>query len=336
LSVLLNSEQVRRALTHEGRTLYAAVDVVAALSGARQPAEFWADLKVREPALAAICQPLSFAMSADTPPVTLDAVDVEGVLRLVQSIPTARAERVRRWLAQTARERLEEEKNPELAVLRTRRLYESKGYSRRWVDKRLRGVSARQELTGEWFKRGATESDQYRALTNTLMKGAFGKDVEEYRRHKNLLRTGENLRDHMTDLELALTALGETVAVELHRDHDSRGYEKLESDARAAGEIVARTRDEIEARSGRPVVQSGNHRDGWSGGRRRGSKPAARVAPYRARTKQSLRRAGAFSLSPVPRGDGRGEGLAANEENMPLTPNLSGRVQGRGDNGACR
>jgi DNA-damage-inducible protein D len=276
-NVLLNSEQVRRALTQEGRTLYAAMDVVAALSGSRQPAEYWADLKVREPGLAAITQSMHFAPDADAQPVTLDAVDLEGVLRLVQSIPTARAERVRRWLAQTSRERLEEENNPELAVMRTRRLYESRGYSRRWVDKRLRGVSARQELTGEWFKRGATESDQYRALTNAIVKGAFGMEVEDYRRHKNLFKTGENLRDHMTDLELALTALGETVAVELHRDHDSRGYAQLEADAHAAGDIVARTRDEIEARTGRPVVQSGNHRDWWAASRRRAPKPARRV-----------------------------------------------------------
>jgi hypothetical protein len=277
-AALLNGETVRRVLTQEGRTLYAAVDVVAALSGSRQPAEYWADLKLREPALAGLSQAISFSPDAEALPVTLDGVDIEGVLRLVQSIPTARAERVRRWLAQTARERLEEENNPELAVMRTRRLYESKGYSRRWVDKRLRGVSARHELTGEWFKRGATESDQYRALTNMLMKGAFGMEVEEFRRHKHLFKTGENLRDHMSDLELALTALGETVAGARHRDHDSRGYEALGADARDAGEIVARTRDEIEARTGKPVVQSGNHRDWWTGSRRRVARLAKRAA----------------------------------------------------------
>jgi hypothetical protein len=253
--------------------MYAAVDLVEQLTGSRQPAEYWGDLKLGEPVLATLCQPMSYAATADAEPVTLDVVDVEGVLRLVQSVPTARAERVRRWLAQTARERLEEEKNPELAVMRTRRLYESRGYSRRWVDKRLRGVSARHELTGEWFKRGATESDQYRALTNALMKGAFGMEVEQYREHKNLFKTGESLRDHMSDLELALTALGETVAVALHRDHDSHGYDRLEADAVAAGEIVAKTRQEIELRTGQPVVQSSNYRDGWARSRRRQTKP---------------------------------------------------------------
>ena len=112
------------------------------------------------------------------------------------------------------------------------------------------------------------------------MKGAFGMDVEAYRNFKNLYKTGESLRDHMTDLELALTALGETVAVELHREHASSGYEQLEADAAATGEVVARTRQEIEARTGRPVVQSGNHRDwGRAGGAGRSSGPG----PWRGR-----------------------------------------------------
>ena len=264
---LLNGEHVRR-VQHHGRTLYAAVDVVAALGGSRRAAQYWTELKANEPALAAVATSVMFPAIDGADPVQTDALDLEGVLRLAQTIPSAKAERVRKWLAQTACERLEEEKNPELAVVRTRRLYEQKGYSRRWVDKRLRGVSARHELTGEWFKRGATESDQYRTLTNSLMKGAFGMEVEQYRQFKHLDKTGENLRDHMTDLELALTALGETVAVALHRDHDSRGYDQLAADAAAAGEVVARTRQEIESRTGRPVAQSVNHRDWWSGRRR--------------------------------------------------------------------
>jgi hypothetical protein len=276
LNTLLGGERVRRT-QQEGKLLFAAVDVVATLANARQPAAYWANLKTREPALADVVVQVPFGTAVEGgEPVVLDAVSIEGVLRLVQSVPTAKAERVRKWLAQTARERLEEEKNPELAVVRTRRLYEQKGYSRRWVDKRLRGVSARHELTGEWFKRGATDAEQYRALTNALMKGAFGMEVEQYRQFKHLYKTGENLRDHMTDLELALTALGETVAVELHRDHDSRSYEKLEADVVAAGEVVARTRSEIEARVGRSVVQSGNHRDWWAGRQRKAATPRLR------------------------------------------------------------
>ena len=232
---LLEGDAVRRAEQGEA-TVYAAVDVVAALADTRDPAQFWADLKLREPVLAGLAESAEFA-GADGQPEAVEAVRLDGVLRLVQSIPSAKAERIKQWLAQAARERLEEAENPELAVLRTRKLYEHKGYSPRWVDKRLRGVSARQELTGEWFKRGATESEQFRTLTNELMQSAFGLDVEGYRRHKNLFKTGENLRDHMTDLELALTALAETVAVNLHRDRGSQGFEQLAAAAQDAGEI---------------------------------------------------------------------------------------------------
>ncbi len=263
-----------RHVQHEGRTLYAAVDVVAALTNAGDAPGLWVHLKKQEPALRDICEAVVFPGEQQSLPamgeaLATDAVDLEGMLRLVQSISSPRAERLRRWLAQSARERLEEAENPELAVLRTRRLYEQKGYSRRWVDKRLRGVSARHELTGEWYKRGAKESDQFRALTNDLMRGSFGMEVEEYRRHKNLFKTGENLRDHMSDLELALTALGETVAVELHRERDSRSFDQLLSDARDAGDVVSRVRQEVEGRLGKPVVQAGNHRGWWAGSRRR-------------------------------------------------------------------
>lgn len=135
---LLNGEQVRR-VQHEGRTLYMAVDVVAALGVSRRAEQYWTNLKDQGPAVAAAVTQVSLAATDGMTPIAVDAVDLEGVLRVVQSIPSAKAERVRKWLAQTARERLEEETNPELAAMRTRRLYEQKGYSRRWVDKRLRG-----------------------------------------------------------------------------------------------------------------------------------------------------------------------------------------------------
>jgi hypothetical protein len=237
-----------RQTNRDGRTLYAAVDVVAALTNPSDAAGTWSELKRHEPAVAALCVAVVFddgqqqALPQVEEAVATDAVDLEGMLRLVQSVHSSKAERLRKWLAQSARERVEEAENPELAVLRTRRLYEQQGYSRRWVDKRLRGVSARHELTGEWFKRGATESDQFRVLTNDLMRGAFGMEVEEYRRFKNLFKTGENLRDHMSDVELALTALGETVAVELHRQRNSRSFEQLDADARDAGDMVSRVR----------------------------------------------------------------------------------------------
>ena len=276
LKALFDGAQVRRVY-HDARTLYAAVDVVAVLADTQDATQYWTDLKLREPSLADIVEQIDFPSAGGRPAEPAEALTMDGLLRLVQSIPSRKAERIKRWLARSARERLEEAENPELAALRTRKLYERKGYSPRWVDRRLRGASARHELTGEWFKRGATDGEQYRGLTNDMMRAAFGLDVEGMRSFKHLKRTGENLRDHMSDLELALTALAETVAVNLHRTRGSRGVDKLAADAKDAGEIAAETRLAIEARTGQLVVTPGNHRAWWMGrqSRKRGGRAVA-------------------------------------------------------------
>jgi hypothetical protein len=271
LRALIDGTQVRR-IDRDGRVFFAAVDAVAALADTREPEQIWVDLKRRELALAHLIESIEFV-----PTEIVEAVQLEGLLRLIQSIPSRKAERLKKWLARSGRQRLEEAENPELAVIRTRKLYESKGYSPRWVDKRLRGVSARHELTGEWFKRGASESEQYRALTNEMMRSAFGTDVEGLRRFKGLHPTRENLRDHMSDIELALTSLAETVAVNLHRTRDSHGVEQLAADAKDAGEIVAQTRQAIESRTGKPVVTPGNYRSWWASRRPSRLKRAGRA-----------------------------------------------------------
>jgi hypothetical protein len=267
LRKLLAGHDVRRHHVG-GRLLFAAVDIISALAETGDPEQYWFDLKQREPQLANLVESAGSQAGA-TLPGEVEWIPLEGVLRLVQSIPSPKAERIKQWLARSARQRLEEAENPELAVIRTRKLYESKGYSPRWVDKRLRAVSARHELTSEWFKRGASESDQYRALTNEMMRGAFGTDVEGLRRFKGLHPTRENLRDHMSEIELALTSLAEAVAVNLHRTRDSHGAEQLAADAKDAGEIVAETRQAIESRTGKPVVTPGNYRSWWASHRPR-------------------------------------------------------------------
>jgi hypothetical protein len=162
---------------------------------------------------------------------------------------------VKRWLAESAVQRIEELENPELTVLRMRKAYEEQGYSPKWIDKRLRGISTRQEVTSEWARRGVSESDQYRALTNAIMDGAFGMDVERLRRYKNLQRPTQNLRDYMSDLELVLTSLGETAAVALHRNRGSSGFEELMADATEAGRIAGAARTQIEQGSARRSVR---------------------------------------------------------------------------------
>lgn len=254
---LLNSELIRRT-EQEGRTFYVAVDLVAALSDSRHPDELLADLQGREPQLARLLETVKNPAS-DADQATLQVVDLAGAMRLIQSIPSVKAERCKHWIAEAARQRIEEQENPELAILRTRKLYEHKGYSRPWVGKRLRGIGSRHEVTREWARRGAVESDDYRQLTNELFQAAFGMNVQDYRASKGLnRRPGANLRDQMTDAELMLTALGESAAAILMRQRDSQGMDELITDARDAGELVARTHSDLQSRSRRPAAALGS------------------------------------------------------------------------------
>jgi hypothetical protein len=244
----------------DGQMWYSAVGVVAVLTDSEHPGATWATIKDREPSLARMMSHVIFESNNDTTQQQHEAIGLDGVLRLIQAINSPRAEKLKLWLAETAAQQLEEAENPELALLRARQLYQQRGYSRRWIEKRLRGVSARHELTGEWFRRGAHESDNFRQLTNELMHAAFGMDVEQYRRHKGLTGTTQ-LRDHMSDLELALTTLAETTAAVLHRDHESQGIDQLRSDVQHAGQIVAGTIADIERRGGKPVVHPARRRN---------------------------------------------------------------------------
>lgn len=233
IQALLEGDAVRRAQQVDGSTLYAAVDVIALLADATSAAELWEQIKQREPNLS---KQVRFAEFTGTP-ATSDGLPLEGVFRLIQSLSSPKAERLKTWLAESARDRLLESENPEMLALRARRLYEQKGYSRRWIDKRLRGVSARQEMTSEWYRRGIKQGEQFRELTNQFMRRGFGMDVERYRRYKSLIGTSQNLRDHMSDLELALVALGETVAVGLHQARGSNSFEQLAADSIDAGKM---------------------------------------------------------------------------------------------------
>jgi prophage antirepressor-like protein len=254
---LLNDGRIRR-VHHEDHTYYCVTDLIRVLTETEYPDEYWADLKKREPALGAIEEWME--VEKDGAGETIPAVDAAGVYRVVQSITSPAAERVKRWLADSAIGRLEEMENPELTVLRMRKAYEEQGYSPKWIDKRLRGISTRQEVTSEWARRGVSESDQYRALTNAIMDGTFGMDVERLRRYKNLQRPTQNLRDYMSDLELVLTSLGETAAVVLHRNRGSSGFEELMADATEAGRIAGAARTQIEQGSARKPRRRESHR----------------------------------------------------------------------------
>ncbi|HTP64038.1 MAG TPA: Bro-N domain-containing protein [Geobacteraceae bacterium] len=243
----------------EEKWYFSIVDVVGALTGSPDPKDYWYRIKKREKVsgleLSTICRQLKLE-SADGKKYLTDCADTEGLLRIIQAIPSPKAEPFKLWLAKVGYQRLEEIENPELSMARMQELYEKKGYPKEWIDKRLRGIAVRQDLTDEWKNRGAGSNTAFAILTNEIMQGAFDLKVEEYKTVKGLER--ENLRDHMNDIELILTMLAEATTTKLHRDRDSQGFEPLKKDAKDGGAVAGRTRKDIEKQSGKPVVSSEN------------------------------------------------------------------------------
>lgn len=257
---LFESKQIRSVWDEKAQTWYfAIVDVVSVLTSSIDSGAYWRKLKERLKKegneTVTNCHSLKM-IAADGKQRLTDVADVEQLLRLIQSIPSPKAEPFKQWLARVGYERLEEIENPELSMERMQALYEKKGYPKEWIDKRMRGIAVRQDLTDEWKNRGAQTSLEYAILTNEIMQGAFNLKVDEYRQVKGLAR--ENLRDHMTDIELILTMLGEATTTKLHRDRDSQGLEPLKKDAQEGGAVAGSTRRDIEKRSGKPVVTGKN------------------------------------------------------------------------------
>lgn len=260
---LFESKKIRSVWDAEKEKWYfSIVDVVEILTDSPNPRKYWSVLKTRlkkeNSQLTTNCSQLKM-QAADGKFYLTDAADTEQLLRLIQSIPSPKAEPFKLWLARVGYERLEEIENPELSMKRMQALYEKKGYPKEWIDKRMRGIAVRQDLTDEWKNRGATTSLEYAILTNEIMQGAFDLKVDEYKLVKGLDR--ENLRDHMTDIELILTMLGEATTTKLHRDRDSKGFAPLKKDAKDGGAVAGRTRKDIEQQGGKPVVSSENFKE---------------------------------------------------------------------------
>jgi hypothetical protein len=185
------------------------------------------------------------------------------MFRIIQSIPSPKAEPFKRWLAKVGYERVQEIENPELATKRTRMLYKLKGYPEDWIEKRMRGIAIREELTDEWKNRGAAKEKDYEILTAEISKATFGLVPSEYKKHKGLKK--ETLRDHMDDFELILTMLGERTTTEIHKTKDTQGLPRLKDDARAGGQIAGTTRKQIERKLGRSIVSESNFLQGKKG-----------------------------------------------------------------------
>ena len=261
-AALFRKREIRRTM-HQNEWWFVITDIIAALTDSADPSDYWKKMRKRDLDLGKVLQgegqfvpplPLEFATAGG--PQKLQCWNTAGIFRLIQSIPSPKAEPFKRWLARVGKERIDEIENPELAMGRMQQLYEQKGYPKEWIDKRLRGIAVRQDLTDEWKDRGASTSVEFAILTNEIMQGAFGLKVDEYKQVKALER--ENLRDHMTDLELILTMLAEATTTTLHRDRDSQNMEPLRKDAKDGGAVAGRTRKDIERQTGNPVISTEN------------------------------------------------------------------------------
>ena len=252
-----------RRVFHEGRWFFSVIDVVGLLTDAPKPRNYWADMKrtIQTEGFSQLLEKIQQLkmVASDGKQRLTDAADAETMLRIIQSIPSPKAEPLKQWLARVGTERLREMENPALAADRLRQEYRRLGYDDEWIGQRLLNIVTRDELTGEWQQRGVEEGRQFAALTDTLYSGTFDVSVREHQTIKHIGRT-QNLRDSMTRVELALSTLAEATAAELHQTRDSQGYEELRSDAREAGEVGGAARRDIEARTGHPVVSAENYK----------------------------------------------------------------------------
>ncbi|MCX6880700.1 MAG: Bro-N domain-containing protein [Verrucomicrobia bacterium] len=254
---LFEDKQVRRAWNAvEEKWHFAIVDVIAILTASPNPQVYWRVMKKRlkDEGNESVtnCNGLKMT-AADGKQRMTDVADTEQLLRLIQSIPSPKAEPFKRWLAKVGYERLEEIANPELAAKRMRAIYEQKGYSEEWIEKRLRGIAVRDELTDEWKKRGVKEHREFAILTAEISKATFGMTPAEYKEYKALANPKDNLRDHMTDLELIFTMLGETFTTEIAKQRDAKGFPQNQQAAQAGGTVAGNARRELESKSGKRI-----------------------------------------------------------------------------------
>jgi prophage antirepressor-like protein len=256
---IFKGKQIRKTI-YNNEWWFSVVDVCGVLTDSVDANAYWRKLKQRlieeESEVVTNCHGLKLP-APDGKMRETDCANTESIFRIIQSIPSSKAEPFKRWLAKVGYERIQEIENPELAAQRMRTIYKLKGYSADWIEKRMRGIIIREELTDEWKNRGAQEDKDYEVLTAEISKATFGVTPSEYKQLKGLKR--ENLRDHMNDFELIFTMLGERSTTEIHRNEDSQGVEKLKGDAQAGGDIAGGARKQLEKKLGRPIVSSKNY-----------------------------------------------------------------------------
>jgi len=258
--VVFQDKKIRRAWFKD-EWWFSVVDIIGALTQTDRARKYWSDLKTK-------LQDEGFEVSEKIGQLKLPAEDgklretdcanTKNMFRIIQSVPSPKAEPFKQWLAQVGYERIEEIENPELGQDRIKEYYELKGYPKDWIDKRLRGIAIRQELTEEWKNREIRTEGEFSILTNEISKATFGKTVGEYKEFKQLQKKSQNLRDHMTDWELILTMVGEKATTDITKEKDSKGFPECKESAVKGGNIAKRTREDIETNLGRSIVSKEN------------------------------------------------------------------------------
>jgi hypothetical protein len=257
---LFKGKKIRKTI-YNNEWCFSVVDIIEVLTGSDRPRKYWNDLKMKlvKEGYIEVSEKIG-QLKLEAPDGKMretDCANTETMFRIIQSVPSPKAEPFKRWLARVGYERVKEIEDPELATKRTRMLYKLKGYSEDWIEKRMRGIAIREELTDEWQKRGVKEQKDYEILTAEISKATFGVTPNEYKKLKGLKR--ENLRDHMDDFELIFNMLGERSTTEIHRNEKSKGIPKLKQDANRGGRIAGNARKELEKELGRSVVSKENY-----------------------------------------------------------------------------
>ncbi len=259
--IVFESKKIRR-IWHNEDWYFSVVDVCGALTDSPDAGAYWRKLKQRlkneGSEVVTFCHGLKLE-APDGKKYTTDCANTRSMFRIIQSIPSPKAEPFKQWLAQVGSERVQEIENPELAQERMKHMYELKGYSKEWIDKRLRGIAIRQNLTDEWNERGIESEQDYAILTAEISKATFGMTPSEYKGLKGLTRKNQNLRDHMTDLELIFAMLGEKVTTEISQNEKPETFVKNKLVAKRGGRVAGNARKETEKELGRSIVTDQNY-----------------------------------------------------------------------------
>ena len=260
--IVFENKKIRRTW-HNDQWWFSVIDVIAVLTESPRARKYWLDLKKRlieEEDFFQLSDKIGQLKleSSDGKKYATDCANTETLFRIIQSIPSKKAEPFKRWLAKVGYERIQEIEDPELAQERMKKIYEQKGYPKDWIDKRIRGIAIRQNLTDEWFERGITKDKDFAILTAEISKATFGMTPSEYKKHKSLSKKTQNLRDHMTDLELIFTMLGEKVTTEISKKEKPNSFNKNKKVAKRRGKAAGSARIEIEKELGRSVISEDN------------------------------------------------------------------------------